>query len=218
MTRPAPKHDNWRDPRVAAEYERRRFAGRLGAAKQAHDGRLLRRILDAEVRGAPRPLRLLDLPVGTGRLLGDLAASGDRPIGADRSLEMLAVAAARPDAVGRLVQADARRLPFADEAFDAVVAMRFLFHIADRAERVAMLGEMGRVSRGPVVVQVRHRANAKQAGRWLRGRLGLTKRWRPAPSSQAQEGELADAGLRLERALPVSRLLSDKLLLVARRA
>ena len=207
-TGPSPKHDAWRSTRVAEDYDRKRFGGGLGGLKHRHDGALLARLL-----GGPSALgTILDLPTGTGRLVDALARGDRRVTGADRSLQMLRAC----PGIARVVQADARHLPFRDDAFDGVVCMRFLFHLRNPAERQAVLSEMARVARRLVVVQVRHRANAKQSGRWLRSRVGLSRRWKPAPSRAELEAELCGAGLVLERAQPVSRLWSDKLLLVAR--
>ena len=207
------KHDNWRRADVAEAYDARRFGGRGGARKQTRDEILVARALD----GVPGVERVLDLPVGTGRLLGALRAGSRRVVGADRSLEMLRAVpdAAAGNATG-LLQADARALPFADDAFDAVVAMRFLFHVADPGDRRAILSELARVARLAVVVQVRDRRNAKQAGRWLRARVGAGARWKPAPSRRDLRAEWEGAGLNPLRFLPVSRAFSDKVLVVAR--
>jgi SAM-dependent methyltransferase len=68
------------------------------------------------VEGLPRRGRVLDLACGSGpmtRLIG-----ADRWVGFDRSPEELARAAA---GVGRLVRGDAKRLPFPNASFSAVV-------------------------------------------------------------------------------------------------
>ncbi|MEM9290610.1 MAG: methyltransferase domain-containing protein [Acidobacteriota bacterium] len=103
--------------------------------------------------------RWLDLGCGTGSETARLA-SGELPgtvIGADASLHMLARARRRPlpspegekhPSVGA---ADARRLPFADGAFDGCRAERILQHLHDPGDAVA---ELARVCRpgGRVVV------------------------------------------------------------------
>jgi SAM-dependent methyltransferase len=206
------KRDAWRDPRVAAEYEARRFRRPAQRLKHRHDVALLLRLL----RGAGGVRTVLDLPMGTGRLLAPVRAAGYEVVGADVSLEMMERAAAAPGApVPRRVQADGAHLPFLDASFDAVVCVRFLFHVRDPAARVALLREMGRVCRVAVVGQVRHRANAKHVLRWARHRVGLPARFRPAPGRDAIARELAAAGLSLERLVPVSRVFSDKALFVA---
>jgi SAM-dependent methyltransferase len=67
--------------------------------------------------------RVLDLGCGTGRLLRPLARLGVPAVAFDLSLTMLA------DVTGARVCGDAAHLPFADGAFDAVVALYMLYHI-----------------------------------------------------------------------------------------
>jgi SAM-dependent methyltransferase len=204
----------WIDERVAREYEARRFDGFLGRRKHARDEALVLELLGA----APGPL--LDLASGTGRFLPVLARGGRRVVACDLSAAMLrtglARAASRPATapagpIAR-IQASAERLPFADDAFDAALAMRFLFHVEDATLRLRILAELARVTRGPVVGEVRYRRTAKQAARFVRSRVGLARRWRPAADRHALEDELARAGLVLERLVPKSRLFSDKAL------
>ena len=77
----------------------------------------------AAVRGARR---VLELGCGTGRLLAQVEASAR--IGVDVSPQMLRRAAARGLAVAR---ADAHALPFADGAFDGVIAGKGVFRYLD---------------------------------------------------------------------------------------
>jgi ubiquinone/menaquinone biosynthesis C-methylase UbiE len=67
---------------------------------------------------------VLDLGAGTGRVGWPFVAAGDDYIGADLSLGMLSAFAARCAQVPRLIQADARRLPFRDAAFDLVMLVQ----------------------------------------------------------------------------------------------
>ena len=53
-------------------------------------------------------------------------------------------------------QADAMRLPFADDAFDVVTASQLLHHFSD-ADITRVLSEMGRVARHRVIVSDLHR-------------------------------------------------------------
>lgn len=209
------KRDAWRDERVAASYERRRFAGFWGRRKQAHDERMVGRLL--ERAGRTRELgRVLDMPCGTGRLIGTLSARAQFVVGCDLSFEMLRAGAERAFRQARVVQGDGLRLPFASKAFDAVLCMRFLFHVNRRETRVAMLREMARVGSGLVIVQVRYRWTFKHGARWLRSRVGLSRRYRPADGAAGLASELSEAGLELCELRVVSRLFSDKALLLAR--
>lgn len=91
--------------------------------------------------------RALDLCCGTGDVVFALAQTGAEVTGLDFSLAMLEVARARAEhAAGRVtfVQGDALRLPFADNAFDAVTISYGLRNLADFA---AGLAEMQRVAK-----------------------------------------------------------------------
>ncbi len=208
----AGKRDAWRDERVAAQYEPRRFRTALQRLKHRHDTALVLALL----RAAPGVRRVLDLPTGTGRILPELRAAGYRAVGADVALEMMRAGRKLRPENAALVQADAARLPFASATFDAVVSLRFLFHLDDQ-ERRRCLSEMRRVAQGGIVVgEVRYRGTLKHLGRWLRSFAGLARRYRPSAGHAEIERELAGAGLELVRLVPVSRLFSDKAIFLAR--
>ena len=206
------KRDRWRDARVAGEYEARRFGTPLARWKHRRDEELVLALL---ARSGPHA-SVLDLPCGTGRLFPALARAAPLVLGADLALEMMqAGRAARPEARVPLFQADALRLPLAAQSVDALVSLRFLFHF-EPAERVAMLAEFARVARRAVIVQVRLAASAKHLARGLRARVGLARRFRPAQGRAELTAELAAAGLELVELAPLSRLFSDKALVLAR--
>jgi SAM-dependent methyltransferase len=77
---------------------------------------------------------------GTGRLLTLLAAAGAVVLGVDSDPAMLSVAATRGR--GRLVRADAQRLPLTDASVQAAVTVATLEFTADPAR---VLAEMARV-------------------------------------------------------------------------
>lgn len=212
MTETSSTREAWRDERVAAEYEARRFATPLQRLKHRHDAALVLALL----RAVPGVRSVLDLPCGTGRLLPELRAAGYQAVGADVALEMMRAGRALRPGNAPLVQADAARLPFASAAFDAVVSLRFLFHIGEQ-ERRSCLSEMRRVAGAGVVVgEVRYRWTLKHLGRWLRSCAGLARRYRPSAGRAALARELGSAGLELVRLRPVSRLFSDKAVFLAR--
>lgn len=202
------KRDAWRDTDVADRYEARRFAGPLQRLKHRHDAALVVALLGR----VPGVRTVLDLPVGTGRLLPELRAAGYRVTGVDRSLEMLrAGRRTRPEEPAALVQADAARLPFPDGSFDAVVCLRFLFHLQPEERHGALL-EMARVAgTGVVVGQLPWAGSVKHRARRLRGRGA-----RLALDRRAIADELAAAGLELAVLRPVSRFFSDKILFLTR--
>ena len=103
----------------------------------------LRRQLSADVQGTT----ILEVGVGTGRNL-PYHPNGSRMIAVDLSPRMLRRAAGRARQLGSdvdLLLADAQRLPFRDEAFDAGVAT---FVFCSVPEPVAGLQELNRVIRG----------------------------------------------------------------------
>lgn len=108
-------------------------------------------------RCKPAP-RILDLGCGTGAVLDELNQVGEA-WGLDLSPHALGYCAQR--GLQRLVMADAERVPFRDESFDAVVALDALEHVPDHESALA---EVRRVLRpgGLFVLNV-------PAFRWLWG-------------------------------------------------
>jgi SAM-dependent methyltransferase len=98
------------------------------------------RALRQALADTPGP-RLADIGGGTGNYALALKREGWQPVVVDRSREMLARAAAKGLAV---VEADARRLPFADGSFDAATLISMLHHVEDRG---AALAEARRILR-----------------------------------------------------------------------
>ena len=94
--------------------------------------RLIASLLDARYSRDGR-LRLLDIGCGTGAMLDMLAPFGE-VVGADFAPQALEFCRARGRENDRhypLTRADVRRLPFADDSFDAVTAMDVIEHIDD---------------------------------------------------------------------------------------
>lgn len=84
-------------------------------------------------------LRILDLGCGTGLMLRRLEARGCQVVGVDMRPEGLRhLAATSP-----VVQADATRLPFTADSFDALLLLDIVEHVDDRA----LLAEVRRVLR-----------------------------------------------------------------------
>jgi ubiquinone/menaquinone biosynthesis C-methylase UbiE len=93
---------------------------------------VLRPLREALGRGSGR--RLADLGGGTGNYALALVREGWEPVVVDRSPEMLARAAAKGL---ETVEADAQRLPFSDESFDAAMMVSMLHHVEDRGAALA---------------------------------------------------------------------------------
>jgi demethylmenaquinone methyltransferase / 2-methoxy-6-polyprenyl-1,4-benzoquinol methylase len=89
--------------------------------------------------------RVLDVAAGTGTSSRTFTTAGADCVACDFSLGMLTVGARRGPVPGlRFVAGDAMRLPFADEAFDAVTISFGLRNVADHQ---AALAEFRRVTR-----------------------------------------------------------------------
>ncbi len=118
----------------------------------------------------------LDCGAGTGLVTQRLAPMFGRVVALDlsrRSLELLRRKPGCERAI--LVQADARRLPFPDGVFDAVVCANTLQHLRPGADQLAGAGELVRVARpgGTVAVTVHHYSRRKRRQGWIKqGRPG----------------------------------------------
>ncbi|WP_336034799.1 class I SAM-dependent methyltransferase [Halobacterium yunchengense] len=175
---------------VAEEYDEKRFS---------RGGRLIDRREKAAVLDALGPVedkRVLEIACGTGRFTVLLAERGADVTGLDISGPMLQEGrekAHRADVADTLsfMRGDAARLPFPDDHFDAVFAMRF-FHLADTP--VEFLTEMARVSRDQVFFDTFNRFSARSLYNWL-----LPMGSRLYGDSEARR-IVSDAGLQLANA------------------
>jgi SAM-dependent methyltransferase len=126
-----------------------------------------RRVIDAIVAAAPAGpgQRVLDVACGAGFLLRAYRDAGADGFGVDLSDAMLREAAntlgpSLPP--GRLIPADAARLPFANESFDVVTCKLAMHYFPDPPRAV---GEMARVCRRPGRVALIDRVACDDPGR-----------------------------------------------------
>jgi SAM-dependent methyltransferase len=156
-------------------------------------------------------LRILDVGTGNGCTLAEVtgwALGRGRSwtgVGLDRSAQVLSVAArqaGRADGTAqRFVQGDGLHLPFADSSVDAALCTLTLHHFSDE-EAVALLREMARASRGPVLACDLERNAVNYAG----AQLLASTAWRRSPTTRNDgplsvlrsftPGELLDIGRR----------------------
>ena len=165
-----------------------------------------------DLRGA----RALDFGCGHGMAAVVLARLGAHVTAFDLAPAYLTEAQQRAVANGAaidFVQADAEILPFRDRALDCVISIRFLFH-ADGATRVRILREMGRVSRRWLIVDYRHRYSLRYAAWRLKRMLGLTDVPLERVTRAEMRAELREAGLAVRKVIPVTRVFSDKWIVV----
>lgn len=134
---------------TAEHYDRVR-AGRKWDSEHEAIEHLLEHVAD----GA----RVLDIPVGTGRLLPYFKARGFATYGMDVSTDMLSQAEATAKSIGgdvRLEQSDIRSVPCADGAFDLVVCLRFL-NMIDSDELKLVIQELARLSCDKLLLGIRY--------------------------------------------------------------
>ena len=115
---------------------------------------------------------IADVGCGPGRFWGTLErTSAEALFALDISQPMLSHARSRHpeiEARFRLAAGSITALPFADDAFDCVVAMRLLHHFGEPAERRQALAELARIARCYVVISLWTDGNFKA---WRRRRL-----------------------------------------------
>lgn len=107
--------------------------------------------------------RILDVGCGLGRLVHELLARGVDAHGIDAS--GVAIAKAGRRAPDRFQQYSALKLPFADQEFDAVVAIDFLEHLAEN-DVAEVFAELHRISKRGVFLRLLDDRDA--AGDWRR--------------------------------------------------
>lgn len=147
---------------IAEAYDDKRFSG----GGQFIDRREKRAVLDA--LGPVEDKRILEVACGTGRFTVMLAQQGADIVGVDISAAMLDQGRKKAVATGveetlSFMQGDAGGLPFPDDHFDAVFAMRF-FHLAPDPE--GFIEEMRRVTKEQVFFDTFNRYSARSIYNW----------------------------------------------------
>ena len=147
---------------IAEAYDDKRFTG---------GGQFIDRREKEAVLEALAPLedkRILEVACGTGRFTVMLADRGADIVGVDISEAMLEQGRRKAAAMGvagelSFMQANAGGLPFPDDHFDAVFAMRF-FHLAPDPE--GFIEEMRRVSKAQVFFDTFNRYSTRSLYNW----------------------------------------------------
>ena len=105
--------------------------------------------------GLPDSRSVLDVPCGAGRFQAVLSGNRREVIGMDVAVEILGFGlrrAAQAGLRGQFMAGDASRLPLRDGAVDVVFSNRLLHHITASTERLNLLREFRRVTRGYAIV------------------------------------------------------------------
>jgi tRNA (uracil-5-)-methyltransferase TRM9 len=184
----------WAEPEVAAAYRDDRFSR---SRRWRWTDRREQSILGGFLAGFEAGSRGLDVPCGTGRLAPLFRRAGLLYAGGDVSMSMLQLARQR-EGHGIVLGADALELPFRPDAFDFLTAVRLLHRIRAHGIRVAMLREMARVTRGPLIVTYYARWNLRGVQRWLKGKD-------PGLSLGRIMADFRGADLRLRCRIPLRR-------------
>jgi SAM-dependent methyltransferase len=196
-----------REAGYAGRYRDHRFRSGYGALTDRRERRALRALL-ARAGGGSGPW--LDVPCGAGRLSGELRAP---VVQVDRDLAMLQVCTGE----WPRVRASAHALPFAEGTFAGILCHRLLQHIPGADERVRILRELARTSRGPIIVSFFDSCCLQHLRRILRRAFGKQRSGRGALSRGAFARELAAAGLRPLRWQPLRRFVAEQTLVLCTR-
>ena len=152
------------------------------------------------LRRLPPRAHVLDLPCGTGRMIGNITRLGLQYTGGDISSSM--IEEARKEAAGnpnvvRFLEADLEKLPFADNSFDCIIIWRILHHQADPQVRQRMLAEAARVTRRWVLISFHHLLSATALRKFIqRTCFGRKQIGRPITHWRLRR-EAEHSGLRL---------------------
>ncbi len=152
----------------------------------------------------------LDMACGTGRLSSLLP---EPVILLDRNMAMLELCATEHSRVN----ARALQLPFADDSFSGALCMRLLQHIPNHSERSAILRELARVTRGPIIVSFFHSLSLQHGRRLLARVLGKQRSGRNAISLRQFARDVHAAGLRQLDARALSPYVSEQRLALLER-
>jgi len=130
------------------------------------------------LKAVGEPDLVLDLPCGAGRFWPMLAEKPSRVVfAADNSRAMLETARLMqpPQVVAQVscFQTSAFAIDFNDNSVDNILCMRLLHHVADSANRMALLSELHRVTRDTVILSLWVDGNYKA---WRRRRLERKRR------------------------------------------
>jgi SAM-dependent methyltransferase len=131
------------------------------------------RPLRAALKGAPGG-RLADIGGGTGNYALALCREGWDPVVVDRSPDMLAHASTKGL---ETVEADAQRLPFPDETFDAATMISMLHHVDDPP---AALIEAQRILRPGGKLVLKGFAGEDAASLWIVDYFPVSRPWMEA--------------------------------------
>jgi len=201
----------YQNERYAVGYEKTRFQGIYGRFKNWNTKRVISKL----IRFTGKKGLALDIPCGTGRLSHLIIQNGYKWIGADISLEMMMESRKRMNGLeGSFwnIRLEAETMALKDSSIDCVFSIRFIYHIPVEM-RYRMLKEMRRVTKKWLIIDYNYPNRFKEMAR----RIGSLFRGRPIKKRitlQEVSRELRENGFKIHKAIPVSRLFSDNILLL----
>ena len=205
-----PEHAFDRPAGWAVDYRDRRFQAGSGAGTDRRERRALATLLR---RAGPTEGAWLDVPCGAGRMSGLLPGPVVQVDYAPAMLEAIDAPA------GPRVRASAFELPFADDSFAGALCHRLMHHVPVREDRVILLRELQRVTRGPVIVSFFHAVSLQNARRALARRFrGKRRSSRGGITLRSFLCDLHEAGLELVTARPLFPFVSEQWLALTRRS
>lgn len=195
-----------REPGYAQRYRDRRFAPGTGTGHGTD--RRERAALRELLRLAPAAAgRWLDAPSGAGRMTAELPGP---VVQVDRDAAMLRASPAPSPRVCASVHA----LPFADGCFAGTLCHRLLQHIPTTVERIDILRELARVTRGPIVVSFFDATSLQHLRRRVRRLFGKPRSGRSAVPRRAFFAELRQAGLQPVAVRALRRFVAEQTLVL----
>ena len=141
----------WQKPNIANTYDRKRFSSISGKLSDWLDKRALKRSLSYISKGS----KILDMPVGTGRMSHYMLTLGYYNITcADISEDMIVVASNLLNSIRKInyIITDAADTSFTNGAFEAIISIRFMGHIPKEI-RINILKEMSRICYGTIIIE-----------------------------------------------------------------
>lgn len=163
-------------------------------------------LVDDLVAECPPGARVLDAGCGAGRAVLEHLPDGFDAVGLDVSAAQLALARDRVPAAA-LARGDISRLPFADDAFDAVCSLHAIIHVP-REHHERVFAEFARVVEpgGQLLVAVGNGAWEGDNDDWLDS--GAAMRW-SFHGSERNRALVRGDGFRIDDATVVSDGLDD---------
>ena len=193
-----------REAGYSERYRDQRFRSGSGVVTDHRERRALRALL-ATATAPAGPW--LDAPCGAGRMSDELPGA---TIQVDRDPAMVAACGpGRPRAC-----ASVHALPFRDGTFAGALSHRLLQHIPTPVERITILRELARVTRGPIVVSFFDACSLQHLRRRLRRRFGKTRSGRSAVARGRFLAEVRSAGLQVLAVRSLRRFVAEQTLVL----